>query len=236
MRIWKASSVLLAVFSAVSSVSVPRRRDILSLRDNVRVDLVDAPLAKRFEEALLSSLEKRRGGGGSGGGGGGGGGGRGGSSSSSSSSGSSGSRGSSGGGSGSGSGSRNTGTASFRNATNTTQAGQNETLPVTCLCQQYNACGCDDNDDRSYLDSIIGNGSIAAMNSSLVHVGPVNGTKTIVLNGTLPNGTDTSSNTSTAARRLWLEASGIWMIIVEREAPEPNQKRKGFAEDIKMDG
>lgn len=101
---------------------------------------------------------------------------------------------------------------SFRNATNTTQSGQNETLPVTCLCQQYSACGCDDNDDRAYLDSIVGNGSIAAMNSSLVHVGPVNDTKTIVLNGTLPNGTDTSSTTSTATRRLWLEASGIWMV------------------------
>ena len=104
----------------------------------------------------------------------------------------------------------------FRNATNTTQPQLNESLPVQCLCQQYNACGCDDNNDPSYLDSVIGNGSMAALNRSLVSIGPVNGTKTVVLNGTLPNGTDTtdtsSSDTTSAATRqqLVLESFIIW--------------------------
>ncbi|KAL8957273.1 MAG: hypothetical protein Q9193_005413 [Seirophora villosa] len=68
------------------------------------------------------------------------------------------------------------------------------TLPITCLCQEFNACGCDDNPDTSYLDPIIGDGT--NLNSSLVHIGDVDGTRTIVLNGTLPNGTDASETSS----------------------------------------
>lgn len=88
------------------------------------------------------------------------------------------------------------------------------TLPVTCLCQYYSACGCDDNNDPTYLDSIIGDGT--NLNNSLVHIGPVNGTETIALNGTLPNGTDTSESSSTSSssaigHRI-LGASGIWAI------------------------
>ncbi|KAI4092685.1 MAG: hypothetical protein LQ344_003353 [Seirophora lacunosa] len=90
-------------------------------------------------------------------------------------------------------------------------------LPITCLCQEFNACGCDDNPDTSYLDPIIGDGT--NLNSSLVHIGPVNETQTIVLNGTLPNGTDaseTSSATSLSSggiiNQRILEVSGIWAI------------------------
>lgn len=102
-----------------------------------------------------------------------------------------------------------------RNNTNTKRADdQNVTLPVTCLCREYSACGCDDNDDPTYLNSVIGDGT--NLNSSLVHIGPVNGTDTITLNGTLPNDTDTSDSStggssSTISHRI-LEASGIWVI------------------------
>lgn len=110
---------------------------------------------------------------------------------------------------------------SFHNASNASQpAGQNETLPVTCLCQMYSACGCDNNDNTTYLDSIIGNGSPSSENSSLVHIGNINGTKTIVLNGTLPNGTDnsttssssSSTSTSGAVRNAFVENSGFWVM------------------------
>ncbi|CAA9967108.1 hypothetical protein PTMSG1_10467 [Pyrenophora teres f. maculata] len=68
--------------------------------------------------------------------------------------------------------------------------GRNETLPVMCLCQENSVCGCDENDgDDSYIDDLVGNGSYAALNKSLVTVSDVNGTKTLVLNGTLPDGT-----------------------------------------------
>ena len=107
---------------------------------------------------------------------------------------------------------------SFHNASNSSEpSGKNETLPVTCLCQQYSACGCDDNNNSTYLDSIVGNGLPSDENSTLVHVGDVNGTKTLVLNGTLPNGTDNSttsnsSTTSAGVRQAVVENSGFWLL------------------------
>ena len=104
----------------------------------------------------------------------------------------------------------------FHNRTNRTAgaAGSNETLPVTCLCDRYSACGCDDNNNSTYLDSALGDGSPGARNASLVNVADVNGTKTVVLNGTLPNGTDTSAASSSAGRTrpVFLEASGFWLV------------------------
>lgn len=47
-------------------------------------------------------------------------------------------------------------------------------------------------------------------------MGIVNGTKTIIINGTLPNGTDTSANStgssSGAAGRQVAELSGYWVM------------------------
>ena len=77
----------------------------------------------------------------------------------------------------------------------------------------YSACGCDNNSNTTYLDSLVGDGSAADENSTLVHVGNVNGTKTLIINGTLPNGTNsTSSTTSGAARQHLLEQSGFWLV------------------------
>ncbi|CAO2657932.1 Nn.00g071920.m01.CDS01 [Neocucurbitaria sp. VM-36] len=73
--------------------------------------------------------------------------------------------------------------------------GANETLPVLCLCQEFSVCGCDENDDQQYLDDLVGNGSYASLNKTLVTVSDVNGTKTLVLNGTLPNGTTAPGGT-----------------------------------------
>lgn len=94
--------------------------------------------------------------------------------------------------------------------------GANQTLPVTCLCQQYNPCGCDDNGNTTYVGSLLGNGSVADMDTSLVNVGPVNGTKTVVINGTLPNDTADSTSTTSAAGKsgpqTLLENSGFWVV------------------------
>ena len=85
----------------------------------------------------------------------------------------------------------------------------------------YSACGCDNNSNTTYLDSLVGNGSAADENNTLIHVGLVNGTKTLIINGTLPNGTngtdgtnDTTSTTSGAgaARQTLLEYSGFWLV------------------------
>lgn len=89
----------------------------------------------------------------------------------------------------------------------------NETLPVTCLCGRYSACGCEENDDSEYLSAIIGDGNYANLNRTLVNVASVNDTKSIVLNGTLPNGTDTeSTGTGARAHGMLLQASGIWVV------------------------
>lgn len=92
--------------------------------------------------------------------------------------------------------------------------GVNETKPVTCLCAAYQECGCDDNGNTTFLDSLIGDGSYAALNKTLVNVADINGTSTIVLNGTLPNGTTIAGGSENAngAQRM-LEASGYWVMI-----------------------
>lgn len=62
----------------------------------------------------------------------------------------------------------------------------------------------------------MGNGTEADQDKTLVRVANVNGTKTVVINGTLPNGTDSSSSdsssTSGAIRTAVLENSGFWLL------------------------
>lgn len=71
----------------------------------------------------------------------------------------------------------------------------NTSLPVLCLCQEFQVCGCDENEDQSYLNDLVGNGSYAALNKTLITVSNINGTDTLVLNGSLPNGTTAPGGT-----------------------------------------
>ena len=101
----------------------------------------------------------------------------------------------------------------YHNRTN----NQNGSLPVTCLCDKYSACGCDDNNNSTFLDSVVGNGS--DQNSTLYRIGNINGTRTLILNGTLENGTDNSTNSgssssSNAVRSVVLENAGFWLLGV----------------------
>lgn len=87
---------------------------------------------------------------------------------------------------------------------------------MTCLCDQYSACGCDDA-DNSTLDSVVGDASLATKDNPLYRIGNVNGTKTLILNGTLPNGTDDSESSSPtpssgAARQQVMEIAGFWLV------------------------
>lgn len=74
---------------------------------------------------------------------------------------------------------------------------QNETKPVSCLCDYYESCGCDDNGNQTYFNSIIGDGSYANLNKSLVTVADNDTTNdsTIYILGTLPNGTTAAGGT-----------------------------------------
>jgi len=92
-------------------------------------------------------------------------------------------------------------------------ARANQTKPVKCLCQQYSVCGCDDNDDPSYLSGIIGNGT--NLNQTLVRMAKVNGTDQFFINGTLPNGTTASGGTvdpNSAAKIKGVETMG-WCVV-----------------------
>jgi hypothetical protein len=93
-------------------------------------------------------------------------------------------------------------------------ARENQTLPVTCLCQEFSVCGCDNSDNATYLHSAIGNGR-ETMNKTLLHVADVNDTRTLVINGTLPNGTTAPGGTEGAAARQRVSTySGYWVMVM----------------------
>ncbi|CAJ0548683.1 Ff.00g022960.m01.CDS01 [Fusarium sp. VM40] len=97
---------------------------------------------------------------------------------------------------------------------------EDEERDVICACARYAQCACDDNNNTAYYDELIGNGSYQALNKSVVDVAKVNGTMTILINGTLPNDTalpsdDSSSDDSSdsAAARTLIEALGFWPAV-----------------------
>ncbi|KAI9886761.1 MAG: hypothetical protein M1823_001404 [Watsoniomyces obsoletus] len=103
--------------------------------------------------------------------------------------------------------------------------GTVQILPVLCLCQQYSVCGCDDNTDSEFLNSLLPNGTASPqLNETVVRISDINGTRTLVLNGTLPNGTtapggddgdepiNAGQRTSEAARSV-LESAGWWVMV-----------------------
>jgi hypothetical protein len=49
------------------------------------------------------------------------------------------------------------------------------------------------------MNTVVGDGDPSKFNKTLVRVADVNGTDTIVINGTLPNGTTASGDTSAAS-------------------------------------
>ncbi|KAF2751339.1 hypothetical protein M011DRAFT_473829 [Sporormia fimetaria CBS 119925] len=94
-------------------------------------------------------------------------------------------------------------------------ARMNESLPVQCLCQENSVCGCDENEDEQYWNDLIGSGNYAALNKSQVTVSDVNGTKTIVINGTLPKGTTApgGEDDPVGAANV-LRLSGYWAMVM----------------------
>lgn len=104
----------------------------------------------------------------------------------------------------------------YRNTT-----GQNDSIPVTCLCQQYSVCGCDNNGNTTNLDQLVSNGTDAPQNSSNVRVVRFpNGTRQAYVNGTLPNGTTADGGTDpnnadqvSMAERIYFNYAGYWVMV-----------------------
>ena len=101
-----------------------------------------------------------------------------------------------------------------------------ENLPVICACDPYNPCGCEENNETEYVRDLVGTGAYDQLNHSQVTVAEGNGTKTLLINGTLPNGTeppvpedgddddDGGDDESVGPRtRAVIEALGYWPMV-----------------------
>ena len=104
-----------------------------------------------------------------------------------------------------------------READAESEEGVEQTKPVTCLCAAYAECGCDDSGNTTFLNSLIGDGTYSKLNLTLVNVADVNGTSTILLNGTLPNGTTIPGGTEDAnhaeGMRGLMQSSGYLVMV-----------------------
>ena len=91
-----------------------------------------------------------------------------------------------------------------------TTVNENQTRPVMCGCAKYEACGCDNVTDSDTLKELVGNGSYAALNKSVINVADYKGKMTLLLNGTLPNDTIAASESGAAGFQSPLHALGYW--------------------------
>ena len=86
-------------------------------------------------------------------------------------------------------------------------ANENQTRPVDCYCAKYQQCACEQRNETDYVNSV-------ANNQSISRVADVNGTETLLVNGTLPNGTDPAAAESKAvALSGGLGQFGGWAVI-----------------------
>jgi len=98
----------------------------------------------------------------------------------------------------------------YHNAT----TNQNETKPVDCVCAQDQDCGCEDNADDSWFQSIIGDGSYQGLNKSLVNVAnnATDNVSTIYILGTLPDGTAAAFDAGAGGMASLIHAAGWWPV------------------------
>ena len=96
------------------------------------------------------------------------------------------------------------------------------TVNVTCLCQQYSVCGCDDNNNNTLIADMMNiSDGAPPQNSSLVKVVDfANGTTQLYINGTLPNGTTAPGGTDPSdasqvsfATTEFAKLSGYWVMV-----------------------
>lgn len=85
-------------------------------------------------------------------------------------------------------------------------ANANQTSPVKCYCARYQPCSCDDNNDDGYVQSLIGNGSYAAMQQN--HVTKINN-GTLYIDGSLNNGTSGTANAASGKQGVFEQA--VWV-------------------------
>ena len=93
---------------------------------------------------------------------------------------------------------------------------------MSCLCQRYQVCGCDPDNNSTFLEDVVGNGTNAPVNTTLVRtVDYGNGTASTYINGSLANGTTASGGTDpsnadqiAAGVKLMMSYAGYWVMVV----------------------
>lgn len=86
-------------------------------------------------------------------------------------------------------------------------AGENQTRPAECYCGRYAQCGCEERNETDYVNAV-------ANNASVSKVAEVNGTSTLLINGTLPNGTTPAAEENAAvALGKGVGVMGGWAVI-----------------------
>lgn len=90
-------------------------------------------------------------------------------------------------------------------------------VPVTCICQKDSQCGCEDNNNKTYIDSVLKEKRPDGLpqNSSIVKVATVNGTEGIYINGTIA--ADDKHKKSAASREYqvyYLQGGGYLLLTM----------------------
>ncbi|PPJ51410.1 hypothetical protein CBER1_08570 [Cercospora berteroae] len=92
----------------------------------------------------------------------------------------------------------------YRNQT----SGRNESHPAQCWCARYYSCSCDENNQTEYQNNVANNASQA----KLVRLeGDDN--DTLVIDGTLPNGTTAPGGSDSGSMGSALEMVGYWPMV-----------------------
>lgn len=101
--------------------------------------------------------------------------------------------------------------------------GENRTSNVTCLCQRYQVCGCDPDDNQTALAQQVtdGKGEGPPVNTSTVRtVQYDNGTTMTYINGSLENGTTAPGGTEpsdesqiSAGVQHFMGYAGYWLMV-----------------------
>lgn len=69
-------------------------------------------------------------------------------------------------------------------------------VPVRCLCEEFLECSCEEENDEDYLQFLIDDSDVEDLDEEIVAFNTVNGTMTLVINGTQPNGTESLGDSS----------------------------------------
>ncbi|KAI5297694.1 hypothetical protein KEM56_004612, partial [Ascosphaera pollenicola] len=88
-------------------------------------------------------------------------------------------------------------------------------VPITCICQQHSACGCEDNKNETYVDSVLKEKRPDGLpqNSSIVKVATVNGTEGIWINGTVPRDNKQKKSSGLREQQLHLVQGGGYIVL-----------------------